>query len=57
MERNPRQGVVLRRLMPALWTALALAAALPTLAFGGRKTTLRQLFRRCRPPSRPLFTG
>jgi hypothetical protein len=24
---------------------------------GGRKTTLRQLFRRCRPPTQPAFTG
>jgi hypothetical protein len=24
---------------------------------GGRKTTLRQLFRRCRPPAQPAFTG
>jgi hypothetical protein len=24
---------------------------------GGRKTTLRQLFRRCRPPVQPAFTG
>jgi hypothetical protein len=24
---------------------------------GNRKTTLRRLFRRCRPPAQPAFTG